>query len=466
MRLFTFLLACTACASDANRIRAKAAGNEGVFDNQASLASFLLSSAPAVGAFLPSNVPSRRAGVKMGPQLPNKREQAMKASRRDVLGLALLLAAPFSARSADVSFQQEAVIFADSLIPLVRELKAKEVAPLAGKSVSAAVTGDPKEIVKTIDLALDAFLSIPPERFFVAAKILKEGTAAAAQSESCNLVCLPPKEKTEQVARAIANEVSLADPIKLQTFLKQIGVSFKSGDPKAYAQATGDILKFSVALNKKDFLAAKDAWVALANSIDKAEPVKDPAELRLVNLYTRTGRVEVVSEELADALYPIVSSVTAKDVGPFASKLVELGATGDPKEIIKTIDAGLDAFLSVSPDRFFSAVGSLKEAIHEAVDAPKCNLICVAPQATVQRFARDASTALSLTDPEKLKVFVDQGLKSLGTGDPKQYAAAAIEGQKFLATLNPKEVQRVKTASLDLLKASGSELYTSFNWGV
>jgi hypothetical protein len=445
------LCACTAVASDAAGIQANAADNIELSNRKSlgHLASYLLSSNPA------------HSNSGKGVQLP-------KPSRRDALALgAIVLGAPRPASAYELTFQQEAQVVADALIPIVRDLKSKTVAPLAGKAVSAGVTGDPKEIVKTINLGLDTFLSIPPQEVFVVAKLLKEGTAAAAQAEKCNLICLPPKEKTEQVARAIADALSLADAGKLNAFLQQAGISFKSGDPKAYAALIGDTTKTLLALNKKDLATARFALSNLMESVGRAEVVKDLSlEVEGKGLYTANGRVEVVAEELADALYPIIYKVKADEIGPFASKLVQLGATGDSKEIIKTLDAGLDAFLSVPPDRFFSAVGSLKEAIAEAVDAPECNLICVAPQEVVKKFARDAATALSVTDPVKLQAFIDQGLKSLGTGDKLMYGAVALEGAKFLATIKPEDVTRVKITSLDLLKASGSTAFTKFNWGL
>ena len=106
------------------------------------------------------------------------------------------------------TFQEASVDFANSLIPIVGGLKAKPVAPLAAKTVSLATTGDPKEIMRTIDAGLDVFLSVPPERFFAAAKALKEGTTAAAAESECNLVCLPPPEKTRAVARVAAAQAS------------------------------------------------------------------------------------------------------------------------------------------------------------------------------------------------------------------------------------------------------------------
>jgi hypothetical protein len=464
MYSIVLLLAGTAIAYDAAGIEAKTVDDIELLNRKSlgNLASYLLSSKPA-------GLRARHGGPRHVEPHSNsdKSVQLPKPSRRDALALgALVLGAPHPASAYELTFQQEAQVFADSLIPIVRGLKAKQVGPLAGKAVSAAVTGDPREIVKTINLGLDAFLSIPPQEVFVAAKLLKEGTAAAAKAEKCNLICLPPKEKTEEVARAIADAVTFVDAAKLNAFLNQAGISFKSGDPKAYAAATGDITKFLLALNKNDLAKAKDALDELLKSVQRIEVVKDDSPaLDARGLYTANGRLEVIAEDLAEAIYPIVKGVKAEDVGPFASKLVELGATGDSKEIIKTLDAALDAFLSVPPDRFYTAVASLKEAIAGGVDAKECNLVCVAPKEVVQKFAKDAATALSVTDPEKLQTFISQFLKSLGTGDKLMYGSVALEGGKFLKSLKPEDVELVKLASLDVIKSSGSSAYQKFNWG-
>ena len=76
-----------------------------------------------------------------------------------------------------------------------------------------ATTGDPREIIRTIDAGLDAFLSVPPERFFAAARALKEATAAAAASADCRLVCVPPLETVESNVGSTAH---LADQSELQ----------------------------------------------------------------------------------------------------------------------------------------------------------------------------------------------------------------------------------------------------------
>ena len=53
--------------------------------------------------------------------------------------------------------------------------------------------------------------------------------------------------------------------------------------------------------------------------------------------------------DVAMDAYPLVKSLKAGPVASLGTKVVSLAATGDPKEIIQTIDAGLDAFLSVPP---------------------------------------------------------------------------------------------------------------------
>eukprot|EP00966_Prymnesium_polylepis_P193032 4473720-Prymnesium_polylepis.1 len=46
--------------------------------------------------------------------------------------------------------------------PLVQSLKAGPVASLATKLVNLAATGDSRETMQTVDVGLDAFLSVPP----------------------------------------------------------------------------------------------------------------------------------------------------------------------------------------------------------------------------------------------------------------------------------------------------------------
>ena len=63
----------------------------------------------------------------------------------------------------------------------------------------------------------------------------------------------------------------------------------------------------------------------------------------------RAKTFQEASVDVAMDAYPVVKSLKAGPVASLGTKVVSLAATGDPKEIIRTIDAGLDAFLSVPP---------------------------------------------------------------------------------------------------------------------
>ena len=136
----------------------------------------------------------------------------------------------------------------------------------------------------------------------------------------------------------------------------------------------------------------------------------------------RAKTFQEASVDVAMDAYPVVKSLKAGPVASLGTKVVSLAATGDPKEIIRTIDAGLDAFLSVPPgardarhertlgltlnqrergmtvacvlaDRFLKTVVALKEATAVASSAPTCNLVCMPPPPYVEKVAHWAQTS-------------------------------------------------------------------------
>ena len=153
-----------------------------------------------------------------------------------------------------------------------------------------------------------------------------------------------------------------------------------------------------------------------------------------------------------------------------------------------------DAFLSVPIDRFFAAAKALKAGSAEAVRASSCNLVCMPSVTTVEMVAgKTAHTlhsapgaptafrapfrslfslgavravrgtgkmanALSVTDPDKLKTFIYQAIRSLESGDQKQLAAVVAEGRKFEASLDQASVRKSTSAALGVLKAAGAPL--------
>ena len=204
-----------------------------------------------------------------------------------------------SATESRPTFQAASVDFAASLVPLVGSLKAQPAAPLASKAVALAVTGDPKEIMRTIDSGLDAFLSVPPERFYAAAVALKQGTALAAQAPSCNLVCLPPPEETAKVARVAGDALSMTDPTKLKAFVFQGGMSLMSGEKAQYAGVLGEAVKFSFSLDRQDVIRAKDAGVSLLLAADNPDNARPPTPMPRAQAFPKSAALEQAALGLA-----------------------------------------------------------------------------------------------------------------------------------------------------------------------
>ena len=125
------------------------------------------------------------------PTGPKKNTPAVEQAK--VAAVAAALSASLIAGPAVASPTSDAAVaLADAAYPIIGELQSKTVAPLTGKVVSLALTSNSKEIIKTIDMGLDAFLSSDSGKFIATVKALKAATAEATGAGSCNLICLPP----------------------------------------------------------------------------------------------------------------------------------------------------------------------------------------------------------------------------------------------------------------------------------
>lgn len=167
--------------------------------------------------------------------------------------------------------------------------------------------------------------------------------------------------------------------------------------------------------------------------------------------------VSEAAKDLTDAAYPIIGSLQKDKVAPLASKAVGVALTASPREIIKTVDAGLDAFLSVPPEKFYANVKALKSAVHEAAEGKAaCNLVCLPPLESAEKVGSTAADALATIDQSKVKAFALQGLKTLNSADKLALAPLLLDGTKFAASLNPADVAKATAAALELAKASGA----------
>lgn len=160
--------------------------------------------------------------------------------------------------------------------------------------------------------------------------------------------------------------------------------------------------------------------------------------------------------EFTDAAYPIIGSLKAKQVAPLTGKAIGVALTASPQEIIKTVDAGLDAFLSVPPEKFISTVKALKAATAQATSASSCNLICMPPLDLSEKVGASAADALASADKAKVKAFADQAIKTLNSADKLALVPLLADGAKFAGTLNPGDVAKATAAGLEVVKASGA----------
>ena len=361
-----------------------------------------------------------------------------------------LLVAPVSA----ATIQETTVNFADASYPIVKNLKAKQVSPLATKLVNLGITGNPTEIIKTIDYGLDAFLSVPPERFFAAARALKIGTAQASVASKCELICMPSVDNVERFASSAGDALAVTPPVKLKAFVLQAVKSLQSGDSAQYAGVVAEATKFFASLDQSDLSNVKTAGVQvlLATGSDATGSGFMPP----ANQAPPNKEIQAAAMKLADALYPVVSNLKAKETASLATKIVGLAISGNPTEIIKTIDAGLDAFVTVSPTKFFNTAKALKAATASASKATSCNLVCMPSVAEVEKVAEAGADALAVADPVKLQAFVVQAAKSLQSGDKLLLAGVIADGGKFASALNPADVSKAAGASIELLQATGA----------
>lgn len=165
--------------------------------------------------------------------------------------------------------------------------------------------------------------------------------------------------------------------------------------------------------------------------------------------------VPEAAKDFTDAAYPIIGSLKKKEVAPLASKAVGVALSASPQEIIKTVDAGLDAFLGVPPDKFIATVKALKAATAQA-STTSCNLVCMPPLDASENVGAAAADAIAVADKAKVKAFADQALKTINTVDKLALAPLLIDGGKFAASLNPGDVAKATAAALELAKASGA----------
>ena len=146
--------------------------------------------------------------------------------------------------------------------------------------------------------------------------------------------------------------------------------------------------------------------------------------------------------EVTAAAYPIIANLKEKTFTPFVTKVAELiikdrGAkyTAD---LAKSVDLGLDWFLSLSPEKVKDSTGAVKDAF-KGLSPDTCTLVPLPPAALFDKVV--ASPAFTSADPAKVKAFEDEA-----KGVVDAFAAARKGDLVCLPTLNNVQIAALSQA--------------------
>ena len=157
---------------------------------------------------------------------------------------------------------------------------------------------------------------------------------------------------------------------------------------------------------------------ALAACALSAALVSTPFPSIAVSLEEAVGEVVAATE-------PFIKAQDAAAVGSFETKLIDTLLTAKPAELGKTIDAGIDVFLSLPKDKVASLTETVKSAAAQAKPGGCSSTIVPAPPfiPAAQRKLFASSEAVAAADPAKVKAFADaagpalKALDGLGSGE-------------------------------------------------
>jgi len=132
-----------------------------------------------------------------------------------------------AAHAASTKIEDAAVRFAEVSYPIVQSLNAKDLAPVAGKAVSAAFTGDLTKVGKAADAVVQALMACDPPKVVAVLKSVDVALQAALKDGGL----LPPLEEVKEVSRAVADALQSTEKEKLKNLLDTFVAAGLSGNP-------------------------------------------------------------------------------------------------------------------------------------------------------------------------------------------------------------------------------------------
>lgn len=177
---------------------------------------------------------------------------------------------------------------------------------------------------------------------------------------------------------------------------------------------------------------------SLRNRIDSRSKAAATMALSSMLVVTRTyNDINLATKDLSDAVPPIISSLKY-GTGPLTRNAIGT-LTAEAKEIIKAIDFGLDAFLSVPPEKFTAVVKALKSATSQTLTLEAS-----------EKVAATAAAALRSADEAKVMAF-DKAMKAFSSVNKVALASVLIT-----TSLSRDDVSKASAAMLEVVKASSA----------
>merc|ERR1711920_181091 len=167
------------------------------------------------------------------------------------------------AKAAPAAVEAATVKLADATYPILDKLSkigGETVAPLAGKAVNIAFSGDASKVGKAVDIAVEALDSTNTANIFDVLQKLDVALDAAYENNGL----LPPLKEFEGVAKAVAGALGTAPPDKLSALLPAILDASNSADKLKVLGVVGEGTSLVSKIPPADVAAASSAALDLA----------------------------------------------------------------------------------------------------------------------------------------------------------------------------------------------------------
>jgi len=155
--------------------------------------------------------------------------------------------------------------------------------------------------------------------------------------------------------------------------------------------------------------------------------------------------------ETSQASYPILKALPKDTFPPFADKIGNIVLGIKPEKLAKSIDLGIDMYLSVPQEAVTTFNGALKDAFGD-LKPDNCDLVPLPSPAFVSKVA--SSEALAQVDAAKLAAFNEKWGASL---------SALSKTDTAICLPSPEKLEKLALAQADIGRSFGAAEAKKFN---